>query len=210
MSSPTVGAAFGARGRVAGAGRRAGPSPLRSEALAASVGGEASAAGDGAAAAPLLTGIAPVCSRIFWMRSAFLARDVNFTSSAEAIATNCSRSFASSTDCSRASAATGSCFPRNVPHGTEHCGSARRAKCESTTDAIGSANSNTRKIHTVTVPPANTAVAMSAGRIGKCGPGSGNTNHTQVSRCKATTLAICQRTATRSTKASTATRSLAT
>src|SRR5437764_11829484 len=65
------------------------------------------------------------------MRSAFLARDVLFTPSAEAIATSCSRSFDSSTDCSRASAATGNLLSKVVPHGTEDAETARRrAGCQ--------------------------------------------------------------------------------
>ena len=51
-----------------------------------------------------------VCSRIMSMSSAFFARDADLTPSAAAIATNCSRSFASNADCSRAPLATGPAF----------------------------------------------------------------------------------------------------
>lgn len=99
------------------------------------------------------------------MRSAFLAREVLFTPSAEAIATNCSRSFDSSTDCSRASAATGSNFPRNVPNRDEGlCGrDARRAQAQPTLIDPPTA---TRDSHSH-----GSASEMVAGRIGKCGSG---------------------------------------
>ena len=70
--------------------------------------------------------MAPVCSRIFWMRSAFLARDVLFTPRAEAMATNCSRSLDSSTDCSRASAATWTNFLFRAFRGVVPGGTKRR------------------------------------------------------------------------------------
>ncbi len=58
------------------------------------------------AAGAATTGDGAVCSRIISIISSFFARAADFTPSAFAIATSCSRSFASSADCSRASLAT--------------------------------------------------------------------------------------------------------